>query len=177
MASNAAISAGFRRCLMFALITGIISQARIFMRLNAFRAVVKSISVSDTLTSADISHMMDGGFGYLGLDSLTENCWSVFSKLLFLPVFLLVYYINQEVSQWRKIGSIMWAIQSHIENAALMLSAAKEYEPDSETAKLMFTFYRHVNLVHVLQYRKMDPRLSLVSNLNSLDHSAPVIVR
>ena len=163
MASNAAVKSAFGRCFMFAVATGIVSQARIFMRLGAFKHVLDTISKSDTLTSTDVSHMMDGGFVYLGLDSLAENSWYVFSKMLFLPVFLIVYFINQEIAQWRKLGSVMWTIQSHIENAALMLSSAQECEADSDTARLLYKYYRHVNLVHVLQYRQLDPRLSLVS--------------
>lgn len=170
MASNVAVKTAFGRCFMFALVTGAVSQARIFMRLDAFKRVLTEISTSDTLTSMDVSHMMDGGFLYLGLDSLTENSWNVFSKMLFLPVFLLVYFINQEVAQWRKLGSIMWTIQSHIENSALMLSSAQECEADSDTAELLYKYYRHVNLVHVLQYRQLDPRLSLVSQVGTTDH-------
>ena len=44
--------------------------------------------------------------GYLTLDSLTENAWLTFEKLLFLPVFLLVYFLNNEVAQWRKVRAI-----------------------------------------------------------------------
>eukprot|EP01047_Picozoa_sp_COSAG01_P045163 COSAG01_NODE_4139_length_5306_cov_4.761283_2_plen_220_part_00 len=90
-----------------------------------------------------------------------ENSWNVFSKLLFLPVFLLVFYLNNEISQWRKIGSMMWGAQTAIENCGLILSSSPEFAPDSDTAELMYRFYRHLNLVHVLQYRRLDPRLKI----------------
>lgn len=48
------------------------------------------------------------------MDSLTENSWNTFTKLLFLPVFLLVYFLNNEIADWHKICTTMQAIQSKI---------------------------------------------------------------
>jgi hypothetical protein len=98
---------------------------------------------------ACLSQMMDGGFLYLTIDSLVENAWATFSKLLFLPVFLLVYYLNNEIAQWRKLGGMMSAVQAAFENCGLLVSSAAEFDSDSDTAELMFKFFRHLNLVHV----------------------------
>ena len=59
----------------------------------------------------------------MSVDSLAENCWACFSKLLFLPVFLLVYFLNNEISQWHKTCAQMRAIQSSIANVGLVLSS------------------------------------------------------
>eukprot|EP01046_Picozoa_sp_COSAG06_P119691 COSAG06_NODE_66981_length_253_cov_0.655844_1_plen_77_part_01 len=46
-----------------------------------------------------------------------------------------------------QVGGIMWSTQEKIENCALICSSAlPEYEAGTHEARLVFTFYRHLNL-------------------------------
>jgi hypothetical protein len=56
-ASIAAIRSGFSRAFTCAIATGIMSQARIFTRLAAFRETLEEIGSSDMLSSADVDYV------------------------------------------------------------------------------------------------------------------------
>jgi hypothetical protein len=106
-----AFRTGFAKAFKYAVLAGILSHARIFQRLEAASEYITSIAGTDVITSDDMSDMAHLQIehplnGYLTLDSLTENAWLTFEKLLFLPVFLLVYFLNNEVAQWRKVRAI-----------------------------------------------------------------------
>jgi len=56
----------------------------------------------------------------------------------------------------------MWSTQEKIENCALICSSAlPEYEAGTHEARLVFTFYRHLNLAHVLQCECSATSISL----------------
>lgn len=64
----------------YAVVAGMLSQLRIKTRLDAF-----------TASTNELPHLMEQGYPHLSLDSLTQNAFFTFEKLLFLPIFMLVY--------------------------------------------------------------------------------------
>ena len=75
----------------YAVVAGMLSQLRIKTRLDAFAAVLKEIAESDSASTNELPHLMEQGYPHLSLDSLTQNAFFTFEKLLFLPIFMLVY--------------------------------------------------------------------------------------
>merc|ERR1719316_329660 len=80
-------------------------------------------------------------------------CAMVHKVILPLASFSLALYINQRLSWFFQVMNLAWAVQGRLHDIALIVGGAMPQRDDLEVCEVLWTLYRHLNLVHFYTFR------------------------
>jgi len=96
-------------------------------------------------------------------ERFSTNLMLMVTSFQFFPVFLLGFFVNREASRWVGYVDMSFAVWGRCEDLAMILAGALSGTNDAATAAerraVLYKFYRYINVVHLLAYLGLDPRI------------------